>query len=62
MSMIKKYLKKDIFLHKKDKKLLMIQDYNNNTIMEYQKIKKVSKHFKKINSEIVTNKTDKEMP
>ena len=38
MNIIKKYLKKDIYLQKKDRKLLMIWDKYNNTIMEYQKI------------------------
>ena len=38
MNIIKKYLKKDMYLQKKDRKLLMIWDKYNNTIMEYQKI------------------------
>ena len=38
MNIIKKYLKKDISLQKNDRKLLMIWDKYNNTIMEYQKI------------------------
>ena len=38
MNIIKKYLKKDIYLQKKDRKLLMIWDKYNNTIMEHQKI------------------------
>ena len=38
MSIVKKYLKKDLYLQKKDRKLLMIRDYYDNKIMEYQKI------------------------
>ena len=38
MRMIKKYLKKHIYLQKKDRKLLMIWDYHNSIIMEYQRI------------------------
>ena len=53
MSMIKKYLKKDIYLQKKDKKLLM--SWNQNKI-------KVSKNSQKINSETFTNENDKEIP
>ena len=37
MSMTKKYLKKDIYLQKKSRKLLIIWDYCNSIIMEYQK-------------------------
>ena len=51
--MIKKYLKKDIYLQKKDKKLLM--SWNQNKI-------KVSKNSQKINSETFTNENDKEIP
>ena len=54
--MIKKYLKKDIYLQKKDKKLLMNWELNS-IIIEYQKITKVSK-----NIETVTNENDKETP
>ena len=36
--MIKKYLKKDMYLKKKDKKLLMNWHWNNSIIMQYQKI------------------------
>ena len=53
MGMIKKYLKKDIYLLKKDKKLLMSWDLN--------KIE-VSKVSQKYNSETVWNENDKEMP
>ena len=53
MGMIKKYLKKDIYLLKKDKKLLMSWDLN--------KIE-VSKDLQKYNSETVWNENDKEMP
>ena len=38
MVMIKKYLKKDMYLKKKDKKLLMNWHWNNSIIMQYQKI------------------------
>ena len=38
MSIVKKYLKKDLYLQRKDRKLLMIRDYYDNKIMEYQKI------------------------
>ena len=38
INIIKKYLKKDKKKKKKDRKLLMIWDKYNNTIMEYQKI------------------------
>ena len=38
MSMIKKYLEKDISLLKIDRNILMIQDYYNSIIMEYQKM------------------------
>ena len=38
MSMIKKHIKKDVYLQKKDRKLLMISDQYNTIIMEYQKI------------------------
>ena len=38
MSIVKKYLKKDLHLQRKDRKLLMIRDYYDNKIMEYQKI------------------------
>ena len=38
MNIIKKYLKKDIYLQKKDRTLLMIWDIYNNAIMEYQKM------------------------
>ena len=37
-SMIKKYLKIDIHLQNKDRKLFMIWDYYNNIVMEYWKI------------------------
>ena len=54
MSMIKKYLRKDIYLKiKKYKKLLMSWDWNEI---------KVTKNSEKNNSETVTNKNDKEMP
>ena len=36
--MKQKYQKNDIYLQKKDKKLLMNQDQYNNIIMEYQKL------------------------
>ena len=36
--MIKKHIKKDVYLQKKDRKLLMISDQYNTIIMEYQKI------------------------
>ena len=36
--MIKKYLKKDIYLQNKDKNVLIIWDWNNSIIMEYQKM------------------------
>ena len=36
--MKQKYQKKDIYLQKKDNKLLMNWDQYNNIIMEYQKI------------------------
>ena len=43
--MIKKYLKKHIYLDKKDKKLLMNRDQNG-IIMEYEKIhKKIQRHL-----------------
>ena len=38
MVMIKKYLKKDMYLKKKDEKLLMNWHWNNSIIMQYQKI------------------------
>ena len=38
MSMIKKYLEKDIIPQKKDRKLLIIWDWYNSIIMKYQKI------------------------
>ena len=38
MSMIKKYLKKNIDLQKKDRKLSMIRDYYNSITMENKKI------------------------
>ena len=38
MSIVKKYLKKDLYLQRKDRKLLMIRDYYDNKIMEYQKL------------------------
>ena len=38
MIMIKKILKKDIYLQKKKRKLLMISYQHNSIIMEYQKI------------------------
>ena len=38
MSLINKYLKKDIYLTKKDIKLFMILDQYASTILEYQKI------------------------
>ena len=53
MSMIKKYLKKDVYLQKKDKKLLMSWDKN--------KIK-VLRNSQKYIWETVTNENDKEMP
>ena len=37
-NMIKKYLKKDIYHQKKDRKLLMIWDWYNSIIMKYRKI------------------------
>ena len=37
MSMIKKYLKKDTYLQRKDSKLLMIWDYYNSITLVYQK-------------------------
>ena len=58
--MIKKYLKKDVYLQKKDKKLLMNWD-ENSIIMEYEKITKVYKNSQN-NSETVTNENDKEIP
>ena len=36
--MIKKYLKKDIYLQKRQKKLLMIWDYYSSIIMEHGRI------------------------
>ena len=36
--LIEKYLKKDIYLQKKDGKLLIIKDEDNITIAEYQKM------------------------
>ena len=38
MRIVKKYLKKDIYLQKKNKVLLIMWDQNNSIIMEYQKI------------------------
>ena len=38
MKLIMKYQKREIYLQKKDNKLLMNKDEYNNTIMEYQKI------------------------
>ena len=38
MRIVKKYLKKDIYLQKKNKILLIMWDRNNSIIMEYQKI------------------------
>ena len=38
MRMIKKYLKKYMYLQKKDRQLLMIWDWYNNIIMENQKM------------------------
>ena len=38
MNIIKKYLKKDMYLQKKDSKLLMKWDWYNSIIVEYQKI------------------------
>ena len=38
MSLIRKYLKKDRYPQKKNRTLLMIWDYYNSIIMEYQKI------------------------
>ena len=38
MRMKLKYQKNDIYLQKKDNKLLMNQDQYNNIIMEYQKL------------------------
>ena len=58
--MIKKYLKKDVYLQKKDKKSLMNWD-ENSIIMEYEKITKVYKNSQN-NSETVTNENDKEIP
>ena len=56
ISMIKKYLKKDIYLQKKDKKLMMIKDENSSIIMEYQKITNVLK-----DSETVTHENDEQI-
>ena len=36
--LIKKYLKKGIYLENKERKLLMVWDYNDSTIIEYQTI------------------------
>ena len=36
--MMNKYIKKDIYLQRNDRKLLMIKDQYNSIIMEYQKI------------------------
>ena len=47
--MINKYLKKDIYLQKKDKNLL--KQYNN----------EISKNSQQNNSKTVTNENDKEM-
>ena len=38
MNMMKKYLKKNISLQKKDRKLQMIKDLYHSIIMEYQKL------------------------
>ena len=38
MSIVKKYLKKDLYLQRKGRKLLMIRDYYDNKKLEYQKI------------------------
>ena len=56
ISMIKKYLKKDIYLQKKDKKLMMIEDENSSIIMEYQKITNVLK-----DSETVMHENDEQI-
>ena len=56
ISMIKKYLKKDIYLQKKDKKLMMIKDENSSIIMEYQKITNVLK-----DSETVMHENDEQI-
>ena len=61
MSMIKKYLEKDLYLQKNDKKLLMNWDQSS-IITEYQKIIKVSKSSQQNSSETVTNENDKEIP
>ena len=52
MTMIKKHLKNNIYLQKKDKNLLMSWDENKS---------KVSKNSQKNNSETVTNENDKEI-
>ena len=52
MTMIKKHLKNNIYLQKKDKNLLMSWD---------EKKIKVSKNSQKNNSETVTNENDKEI-
>ena len=38
LDLIEKHIKKDIYIQKRDRKLLMIKDYYNNVITEYQKI------------------------
>ena len=53
MSMVKKYLKKDIYFQKKEEELLMSWNQNKS---------KVSKHLQKNNSETVKKENDKEMP
>ena len=69
----KKYLKKDSYIQKKDKKLLINWDQNS-IIMEYKKtveesgdlirnkMTRVPKNSLKNNSEIVANENDKEIP
>ena len=45
ISMIKKYLRKDINLQKKGKKLLMIQGWNISIRMKYKKSQKLQRKF-----------------
>ena len=46
ISMIKKYLKKDIYLQKKDRKLLMIRYEHNGIIIKYQTNKLIRQYTK----------------
>ena len=64
MSRIKKYLKKDTYLQKKGRKLLVGRDQYNSMIIEYQKIINlidniITDRIMKV-SKIVANENNKE--